>query len=378
MPIDWDLDNIVSQPCDNGRKLPVIVEELGTSRALPGIYTADDEAGRIQQEQRQIAFVRGFPQVVGFGVWNAESPKLVDRTFLDVRRGLTSYGSQAQGGGSCYDSRPDPAPGARCQLEQILRGGRFVRVAATNTWTAGAGNTSTSALQGQVDADSGTDFDANTLALSGWLLDPSATGSTGIDSLDVYLGDPGTGTRLTGALLGLSRSDPASILANPDWSKPGFSISLPVNSLPPGPTVLTLVAQTHDHGTWQSSLAVVVPNLGPSPSQQVAVAAPAPTPALPVLRAEVESPQPNDQVSRSFVVQVLAQGADTVEVYLEPDRDSGGRLVGSATVPASTSAGSPVRITVTAPVDGHTLYVHVASSTSGQQQVLTVPIVVRS
>jgi len=224
--------------------------------------------------------------------------------------------------------------------------------------------------------DSGT----STLALSGWLVDPSASCSTGIDSLDVYLGDPSTGARLTGALLGLGRSDPASILANPDWSKPGFSINLPLNSLPPGPTVLTLVAQTHDHGTWQSSLAVVVPNLGPSPSQQVAVAAaaPAPTPVLPVLHAEVESPQPNDEVSRSFVVQVLAQGADTVEVYLEPDRDSGGRLVGSATVPAGTSAASPVKITVTAPVDGHTLYVHVVSSTSGQQQVLTVPIVVRS
>jgi hypothetical protein len=343
------------------------------------MYTADDEASRIQQEQRQITFVRGYPQVVGFGVWNAESPRLVDRTFIDVRRGLTSYGSQAQGGGSCYDSRPDPAPGARCQLEQILRGGRFVRVAATNTWTAGAGNTSTSALQGQVDPDSGGDFDANTLALSGWLVDPSATVSTGIDGLDVYLGDPSTGTRLTGALLGLSRSDPASILANPQWSKPGFSISLPVNSLPPGPSVLTLVAQSHDHGTWQSSLAVVVPNLGPSPAQQVQVAAaPAPTPVLPALHAEVESPQPNDQVSRSFVVQVLAQGADTVEVYLEPDRDSGGRLVGAATVPAGTSAASPVKITVTAPVDGHTLYVHVASSASGQQQVLTVPIVVRS
>ena len=47
MPINWDLDNIVSQPCDNGRRLPVIVEELGTSRALPGVYTADDEAGRL-------------------------------------------------------------------------------------------------------------------------------------------------------------------------------------------------------------------------------------------------------------------------------------------------------------------------------------------
>jgi hypothetical protein len=379
MPIDWDLDNIVSQPCDNGRKLPVIVEELGTSRALAGLYTADDEASRLQQEQRQIAFVRGSPQVVGFGVWNAESPRLADRTFVDTRRGLTSYGSQSQGGGSCYDARPDPGPGARCQLEQILRGTRFVRVAATNTWTAGQGTTSTTALTGQVDPVSSGDLDASSLSLSGWLVDPAASGSTGIDSLDVYQGDPSSGTRLTGALLGLARSDPQQIVSNPDWTKPGFTISLPLNGLPGGPTVLTLVARTPDHGTWVSSLAVVIPTLGPIPSQQlVAAPAPTPTPTTPTLRAEIESPQPNDEVNRSFIVQVLAQGADRVEVYLEPDRDNGGRLVGSAAVPPGTSVGTPVKIPVSAPLDGHTLYVHVASSTSGQQQVLTIPIVVRS
>jgi hypothetical protein len=47
-------------------------------------------------------------------------------------------------------------------------------------------------------------------------------------------------------------------------------------------------------------------------------------------------------------------------------------------VPPNTSTDNPVKITVNAPLDGHTLYVHVASSVSGQQQVLTVPIVVRS
>ncbi|MBV9327577.1 MAG: hypothetical protein JO352_27865 [Chloroflexi bacterium] len=383
MPIDWDLDNIVSQPCDNGRRLPVIVEELGTSRALPGVYTADDEAGRLQQEQRQIAFVRGNPQVIGWGVWNAESPRLVDRTFVDTRRGLTSYGSSQQGGGSCYDPRPDPAPGVRCQLEQVLRGSHFARVAATNTWTASPGNTSTDPLQGQVDPLSGGDLGASTLTLNGWLVDPDASGSTGIDGLDVYQGsDPTTATLLTGAQLGLTRSDPASIVANPDWARPGFSINLPLDNLPAGPTTLTLAARTHNRGTWLSSLAVVVPNLGSILPPVIAVAS-APTPSVATLpaasfRAEVESPQPNDQVSRSFVVQVLAQGADHVDIYLEPDRDFGGHLVGSATVPIGVAANNPVKILVNAPPEGHTLYVHVGSSVSGQQQVLTVPIVVHS
>ncbi|MDQ6674294.1 MAG: hypothetical protein M3069_26775, partial [Chloroflexota bacterium] len=106
MPINWDLDAIAAQPCPNGRSLPVIVEELGTSRTLPGVYSADDERGRLQQELRQIDFVRGYPQVAGFGVWNGESPRLTDHAFFDTRRGLTSYGSNARGGGSCYDPAP--------------------------------------------------------------------------------------------------------------------------------------------------------------------------------------------------------------------------------------------------------------------------------
>ena len=123
-----------------------------------------------------------------------------------------------------------------------------------------------------------------------------------------------------------------------------------------------------------------MPSLGSVPPlpvlvAQPAAAAPAPVPSF---RAEVASPQPNDVVGRSFIVQVVAAGADRIDIYLEPDRDSGGRLVGSSSVPPGTSASSPVKITVSAPVDNHTLYVHVASSASGQQQVLTVPIVVHS
>ena len=271
----------------------------------------------------------------------------------------------------------------RCQLENVLRGSRLVRVAASNTWTAPQGSTQSEPIVGQVDPLSGGDLDAHILTLNGWLVDPDAVGSTGIDGIDVYLGaDPSTAPKLTGAQLGLSRTGPASVVANPDWAKAGFLINLPLDGLPTGPNVLTLAARTRDHGTWLSSLAVVVPSLGSVPplgSLLVQPVAPLPvaTP-VPSFRAEVTSPQPNDEVGRSFVVQVVAAGADRVDIYLEPDRDNGGRLVGSSSVPPGTSASSPVKIAVSAPVDNHTLYVHVASSASGQQQVLTVPIVVRS
>jgi hypothetical protein len=380
MPIDWDLDNIVPQPCPSGRALPVIVEELGTSRALAGMYTADDEKARLAQEQHQIEFVRHFPQVVGFGVWNAESPRLADRRFVDIRRGLTSYGSNAMGGGSCYDPTPDLLPGARCQYEQMLRGSHFVRVGASNQWTPGPLAQPSDSLVGGVDPVFTGDSDSTALTVTGWVADPAAADGTGVDGLDVYVGTDTTGTTqpVAGARMGLKRDDLASNATNPNWVNSGFSLNLPLDSMPAGPNILTLAAHTPDGGTWLSSLAVVVPNLGSVPARPVltrANPAPVATP-LPPFHAEVEAPQPGDQVGRSVLVQVLAPGADRVDVFLEPDRDEGGRLVGTAAVAPGAPAPSVFRIAVNLPTDGHTMYVHVSSSVTGQQTLLTVPVVV--
>jgi hypothetical protein len=121
MPIDWDLNFVVPQPCANGRRLPVVVEELGTSRELPGHYTADDEAGRIDEEIHEIRMVLSYDQVVGIGAWSSESPLTPIRRH-DNRRGLTSYGPRHDGDGSCYPAvAATTTPGARCRLETILR-----------------------------------------------------------------------------------------------------------------------------------------------------------------------------------------------------------------------------------------------------------------
>jgi hypothetical protein len=387
MPIDWDLGNIVSQPCPGGRTLPVIVEELGTSRALTGVYTSDDERGRVEQERRQIELVRRFPQVVGFGVWNAESPRLVDRTSVDTRRGLTSYGANAEGGGSCYDPTPDPAPGARCQLEQLLRDSPYVRARSSSQWAPGPDANAPEPLVGSVDPVYAGGANASTLTISGWVLDPSASGSSGVDSMDVFAGpDSGTGPRLVGAQLGLARMDVPSVLDSSDPANAGFSISLPLGEVPVGSTQLTLMAHTPVHGSWLSTLQVVVPSLGSVPAGRPAAqpglvpaptAIPAPTP-MPQLHAEIQSPQPGDQVSRSFSIQLLAPHADRVDVFLEPDRDWGGALVGSASVPQAQAAGTALKVTVNAPLEAHTLYVHVSSTTLGQEQILTLPVVIRS
>jgi hypothetical protein len=121
MPIHWDFENIVNRPCANGRYLPVIVEELGTSRQLPGVYAADDEGRRFEQEMNQIRMVLKHDGVIGIGVWSAQSPRVQDISRFDYRRGLTSYGSDALGGGSCYRIDPDAPYGARCMLERVIQ-----------------------------------------------------------------------------------------------------------------------------------------------------------------------------------------------------------------------------------------------------------------
>jgi hypothetical protein len=375
MPIDWDLDNIIAEPCPNGRRLPVIVEELGTSRSLPGIYTAEDSRGRLDQELRQIDFVRRFPQVVGFGVWNGESPRLQDRTFIDSRRGLTSYGTDGRGGGSCYDPLPDPIPGPRCQLEQVLRGLRFVRVDVDGKWTPGPDADPTRPLLGRVDPVFRNDA-GDVLAITGWVLDAGATSSAGVDSVDLFLGDPSaTSVRVAAAQLGVRRDDVPALPDNPDATGTGFVLSIPLARVPVGPTTLTLAARTSDNGIWVRTLQVVVPTLGSIPAARVVVApAPArtPEPVLP-LRAEIQSPQPGAKVARTFVLQLSAPTADRVDVFLEPGRDQGGRLVGSATGQRLT--GGSLQVTVNAPPGSHTLYVHTYSSLSEQEKVLELPVV---
>ncbi|MCA1646875.1 MAG: hypothetical protein LC797_15925 [Chloroflexi bacterium] len=166
---------------------------------------------------------------------------------------------------------------------------------------------------------------------------------------------------------------------NPDWSAAGFALTIPLSSVPLGSTTLTLAAHTPQHGTWLNSVLVVVPSLGSVPAVAVApsavVQAAQPPPAAPA-RVEIQAPQPGDQVGRSFLVQVLAPGADQVDVFLEPDRDNGGRLAGSAASAGSEPAKTPFLATVVASAGMHTLYLHVHTPGAAREQVLTLPVTV--
>jgi endo-1,4-beta-mannosidase len=120
MPIQYDFAHTVRERCNDGGALPVIVEELGTSRAVPGQYSEWEEDKRLAAELNQIRYVLSQPSVAAVGAWSAESPRS-RRVRHDRRRGLTSYGPEADGYGSCYSATADNVPGARCRLEQVLR-----------------------------------------------------------------------------------------------------------------------------------------------------------------------------------------------------------------------------------------------------------------
>ena len=94
---------------------------MGTSRSLRDLYGEDQAAERLRLEFAQLRFVLGYPQVVGVGVWSGYSPNVRNRAYFDSRRGLTSYGAEGAGSGSCYVPSPAPIPGIRCELEQALR-----------------------------------------------------------------------------------------------------------------------------------------------------------------------------------------------------------------------------------------------------------------
>jgi hypothetical protein len=144
---------------------------------------------------------------------------------------------------------------------------------------------------------------------------------------------------------------------------------------------LTVAAHSPDRGTWVTTAQVVTPDLGsaaaPPPVAETSEAQAEPPRAIEVLgqRLQVDAPKAGASIGRTAFVQGIAfdPGVDQVDVFLEPDRDRGGRLVGSI----SLRTPSPARFSVTIsglPPGQHTLYVHAHSALANRESVVPIPV----
>jgi hypothetical protein len=68
----------------------------------------------------------------------------------------------------------------------------------------------------------------------------------------------------------------------------------------------------------------------------------------------------------------VSDGIDRIEVYLEPGRDAGGKLLGALT--RARSDPNSWSFVLRASRGWHTVYIHAHSAVSGQEAVVAVPL----
>jgi hypothetical protein len=193
----------------------------------------------------------------------------------------------------------------------------------TTTWLPGPGGDGLSTFSGTVDQPK----TAASGLLSGWVVDTTAQGWSGIDAVQVWNGlmDAG-GQMVSPAVIQLNRPDVADTLGNPYFAASGFSANVPPNVLTGG-GILYVYAHTPDKGWWYQQVLS-------SGSASGFMAGP---------RLDVETPTSLATVHsnaaytiRGTAYDPLADpskgtGVDRVQVYLDGDRKTG-IYIGDATL----------------------------------------------
>jgi hypothetical protein len=172
--------------------------------------------------------------------------------------------------------------------------------------------------------------------VSGWVVDTTAQGWSGIDDVQVMLGN----TSLGHLSVGQSRPDVAAALNNPYFANSGFSGTI-TGALPPGNQTLTVVAHTPDKGSWSKSVPVTVTGTAGSLVN-------ANTAAASGLVLKVISPTSSDIIPPNSGQSIfgvaydtrtrpeLGSGVDRVSLYLDgPRGTAGSQNLGDATLNGS-------------------------------------------
>jgi hypothetical protein len=193
----------------------------------------------------------------------------------------------------------------------------------TTTWLPGPDSAGMSTFSGTVDQPPS----ARTGQLTGWVVDTTAQGWSGVDTIQVWNGlmDAG-GQQISTAILQVNRPDVATSLGNPYFASSGFAASVPPTTLTSG-DILYIYAHTPNKGWWYQQVLS-------SGSAAGYAAGP---------RVDVESPTTLATVhsNAAFTIRGSAydptadpskgSGVDRVQIYLNGDRKTG-VYIGDATL----------------------------------------------
>jgi hypothetical protein len=236
-------------------------------------------------------------------------------------------------------------------------------------WTPAAGAVGDNTYQGFVDqpAAGATVPAGGSFHVSGWVVDMTADGWSGIDGVAVYNG----GQLLATGTVGLSRPDVAAVTGNGFWGNAGFDVV--VGGLPAGPATLTVVAHTPAKGSWSRPLTVNAAGQGAATTSAAGGSG---------LVLRLITPGPGETViaNNNGIIRGVAYdtrtraelgvGVDRVEVFLDGARGTAGsQNLGTATQVGNewSLAWEPTKFDK---VPHHVLWIYARSNVTGEERLL--------
>ncbi len=237
-------------------------------------------------------------------------------------------------------------------------------------WSPGPGAAGDNTYEGFIDqpARGATIAAGSSFAVSGWVVDTTAQGWSGIDDVQVLLGN----SSLADIAVGQSRTDVASALGNPYFEGAGFA-GVVSTALPAGQQTLTIVAHTPGKGSWSKQVMVNVSGSG---------APTTPSAGGSGLVLQIISPLANDLIvsnNNGAIYGVaydtrtrpeLGVGVDRVQVYLDGARGvAGSQYLGDANL-NGTNWSITWEPTHYNSVRHHILWVYARSTVTGEEALL--------
>ncbi|MBV9174191.1 MAG: hypothetical protein JOZ81_29355 [Chloroflexi bacterium] len=199
-----------------------------------------------------------------------------------------------------------------------------VPVLSPSTWLPGPDASGAATFSGTVDQPSSP----TSHQISGWVVDTTAQGWSGIDDVRIWDGLMQAGGReIAHAVFQLDRPDVAAALNNPFWAASGFSASLGTASFVTDATVY-VYAHTPSKGWWYLQVTATPANIQVNPGPMLNIETP-----TPLATVHANSPY----IARGFAfdpASTSGPGVDRVQLYLNGDKSSG-IYIGDATLGAA-------------------------------------------